>query len=71
MRQRDCWRGIAGCRWLSVGDKLQGRRNVTACFFGEGAVAEGEFHESMNLAALWRLPVLFVARTISMPWGQR
>jgi pyruvate dehydrogenase E1 component alpha subunit len=32
---------------------------VTACFFGEGAVAEGEFHESMNLAALWRLPVLF------------
>jgi TPP-dependent pyruvate/acetoin dehydrogenase alpha subunit len=32
---------------------------VTACFFGEGAVAEGEFHESMNLAALWDLPVLF------------
>ena len=35
------------------------RRAVTACFFGEGAVAEGEFHEAMNLAALWRLPVLF------------
>ncbi|MEY4240156.1 MAG: hypothetical protein RL339_2757 [Pseudomonadota bacterium] len=33
---------------------------VTACFFGEGAAGEGEFHESMNLAALWRLPVLFV-----------
>jgi pyruvate dehydrogenase E1 component alpha subunit len=33
---------------------------VTVCFFGEGAVAEGAFHESMNLAALWRLPVLFV-----------
>ena len=32
---------------------------MTACFFGDGAVAEGEFHESMNLAALWRLPVLF------------
>ena len=32
---------------------------MTACFFGEGAVAEGEFHESMNLAALWNLPVLF------------
>ena len=32
---------------------------MTACFFGEGAVAEGEFHESMNLAALWHLPVLF------------
>jgi TPP-dependent pyruvate/acetoin dehydrogenase alpha subunit len=38
---------------------MQGRVRVTACFFGEGAVAEGEFHESMNLAALWRLPVLF------------
>jgi hypothetical protein len=33
---------------------------VTACFFGEGAVAEGEFHESLNLAALWQLPVLFI-----------
>jgi len=33
---------------------------VTVCFFGEGAVAEGEFHESLNLAALWQLPVLFV-----------
>jgi pyruvate dehydrogenase E1 component alpha subunit len=32
---------------------------VTACFFGEGAVAEGAFHEAMNLAALWRLPVLW------------
>jgi len=45
---------------LALADKLLGRRNVTACFFGEGAVAEGEFHESMNLAALWSLPVLFV-----------
>jgi len=39
---------------------MQARPRVTACFFGEGAVAEGEFHESMNLAALWRLPVLFL-----------
>ncbi|TDQ84445.1 pyruvate dehydrogenase E1 component alpha subunit [Dongia mobilis] len=45
---------------LALADRMQGRNNVTACFFGEGAVAEGEFHESMNLAALWRLPVLFV-----------
>jgi pyruvate dehydrogenase E1 component alpha subunit len=44
---------------LALADSLQQRRRVTACFFGEGAVAEGEFHESMNLAALWRLPVLF------------
>lgn len=44
---------------LALADKLAGRSRVTACFFGEGAVAEGEFHESMNLAALWDLPVLF------------
>jgi len=44
---------------LALADKLRGREVVTACFFGEGAVAEGEFHEAMNLAALWSLPVLF------------
>lgn len=44
---------------LALADTMQGRRRVTACFFGDGAVAEGAFHESMNLAALWRLPVLF------------
>ena len=44
---------------LALADKMMGRSQVTACFFGEGAVAEGEFHESMNLAALWKLPVLF------------
>jgi 2-oxoisovalerate dehydrogenase E1 component len=45
---------------LALGDKMQGRPGVTACFFGEGAVAEGEFHEALNLAALWSLPVLFI-----------
>jgi len=45
---------------LALADKMQGRPRVTACFFGEGAAAEGEFHESLNLAALWQLPVLFV-----------
>jgi pyruvate dehydrogenase E1 component alpha subunit len=44
---------------LALADKMQRRSRVTACFFGEGAVAEGEFHESMNLAALWKLPVAF------------
>jgi pyruvate dehydrogenase E1 component alpha subunit len=44
---------------LALADKLNHRQRVTTVFFGEGAVAEGEFHESMNLAALWDLPVLF------------
>ena len=44
---------------LALADRMQHRPRVTACFFGDGAVAEGEFHESLNLAALWRLPVLF------------
>ena len=45
---------------LALADKLQQRPRVTACFFGDGAVAEGTFHESLNLAALWKLPVLFL-----------
>ncbi|MFZ0013348.1 MAG: pyruvate dehydrogenase (acetyl-transferring) E1 component subunit alpha [Acidimicrobiia bacterium] len=44
---------------LALADRMSDRAQVTAVFFGEGAVAEGEFHEAMNLAALWQLPVLF------------
>ncbi len=55
---------VAGGLPLAVGmalaDNMSKRNRVTACFFGEGAVAEGEFHECMNLAALWKLPVLFL-----------
>jgi pyruvate dehydrogenase E1 component alpha subunit len=44
---------------LALADRMQGKRRVTAAFFGEGAVAEGAFHESLNLAVLWCLPVAF------------
>ena len=44
---------------LALADAMRGRDAVTACFFGDGAYAEGEFHECANLAALWRLPLLF------------
>lgn len=45
---------------LALADKMQKIDRVTTCFFGDGAVAEGAFHESLNLAALWQLPVLFL-----------
>ncbi|OHC64589.1 MAG: pyruvate dehydrogenase (acetyl-transferring) E1 component subunit alpha [Rhodocyclales bacterium GWA2_65_20] len=51
--------GLALAEKMSPKVGAQGGRRVTACFFGDGAVAEGAFHESMNLAALWKLPVLF------------
>ena len=52
--------GLPVAAGLALADRMRGRSCVTCCFFGDGAVAEGEFHESMNLAALWQLPVLFV-----------
>jgi pyruvate dehydrogenase E1 component alpha subunit len=78
---------VAGGMPLAVGlalaDRLEQRPHVTACFFGDGAVAEGAFHESLNLAALWKLPVLFFCennlyamgtaldRHQAMPWIHR
>jgi pyruvate dehydrogenase E1 component alpha subunit len=53
--------GLPLATGLALADRQLKRDGcVTACFFGEGAVAEGAFHESLNLAALWRVPVLFV-----------
>jgi TPP-dependent pyruvate/acetoin dehydrogenase alpha subunit len=40
--------------------KVKGTRHVSASFFGEGATNQGAFHEALNLAAVWKLPVLFV-----------
>jgi pyruvate dehydrogenase E1 component alpha subunit len=55
---------VAGHLPLAVGmalaSKKQNHKTITCCFFGEGAMAEGEFHEAMNLAELWQVPVLFV-----------
>jgi pyruvate dehydrogenase E1 component alpha subunit len=56
---------------LALADRLRDRPAVTACFFGDGAVAEGEFHESLNLAALWRLPVLFCCENNLYAMGTR
>jgi len=45
---------------LALADKMQGIVRATCCVIGDGAMAEGEFHETMNLAALWRVPLLFL-----------
>ena len=44
---------------LAFAIKYKRENQVVLCFFGDGAVGEGAFHESMNLAALWKLPILF------------
>ena len=51
--------GLPTAAGLAFADKQLHRRGVSACYFGEGAIAEGAFHETMNMAELWRLPVLF------------
>jgi pyruvate dehydrogenase E1 component alpha subunit len=56
---------------LALADAMRRRPVVTVCFFGDGAVAEGEFHECLNLAALWRLPVLFCCENNLYAMGTR
>jgi TPP-dependent pyruvate/acetoin dehydrogenase alpha subunit len=52
--------GLPLAAGIAMADQRLRPGAVTACFFGEGAVGEGVFHETLNLAELWRLPVLFV-----------
>jgi len=54
--------------------KMRGTDQVAVCFFGEGATAEGGFHEALNLASLWQIPVIFVCQNnlyaLSHPWDK-
>lgn len=52
--------GLPLAAGLALADRMRGEPRVTCCFFGDGAFAEGEFHETANLAALWELPLLLV-----------
>jgi len=54
LNARGGWRGV----WLSA--RLRGTDQVCLCFFGDGAANCGPFHESLNLAAVWQLPVIFL-----------
>ncbi len=63
--------GIPMAVGLALAAKMQQRNQIIVCLFGEGAVAEGVFHESMNLAALWQVPVLFVCENNLYAMGTR
>lgn len=63
--------GLPIATGLALPDKMHNQPRVTSCFFGDGAVAEGEFHECMNLAALWGLPVLFACENNQYAMGTR
>ena len=52
--------GIPLAAGIALAFKLRKSKQVAACFFGDGAVAEGAFHEGLNMAAIWKLPVVFV-----------
>jgi len=52
--------GIPLATGMALAFKLQKKPQVATCFFGDGAVAEGAFHEGVNMAAIWELPVIFV-----------
>ena len=66
--------GIPVASGMALALKLQHRPNVVACFFGDGATSEGAFHEGVNMAAIWNLPVIFVCENnlygASTPVGQ-
>ncbi len=54
---------------VALAAQYQGKDMVTACFFGDGAVDEGAFHESLNLAALWKLPVVYICENNQYSMG--
>jgi 2-oxoisovalerate dehydrogenase E1 component len=58
----------------ALAQKLQGSDRVVLCFFGDGAANTGNFHEALNMASLWDLPVIFVVENnlyaMSVPWAK-
>ncbi len=64
---------IAVATGAALAEKMKGSGKVVICFFGDGAVNEGSFHESLNMASIWDLPVVFVCENnmygMSVPWA--
>jgi TPP-dependent pyruvate/acetoin dehydrogenase alpha subunit len=64
--------GLPMITGVGLSAKMRGTDQVAVCFFGDGATAEGGFHEALNLASLWQIPVIFVCQNnlygLSNPW---
>src|SRR5258708_21741794 len=54
---------------VALAMQYQGLDNIVACFFGDGAVDEGAFHEALNLASIWKLPVVYVCENNQYSMG--
>jgi pyruvate dehydrogenase E1 component alpha subunit len=54
---------------LALAMQYQGQDTIVACFFGDGAVDEGAFHESLNLASLWKLPIVYICENNQYSMG--
>ena len=52
--------GLPIATGAALAAQIEGKGNVAVCFFGDGAVSEGEFHEAMNVSSVWKLPIVFV-----------
>ena len=52
--------GLPIATGAALAAQLEGKGDVAGCFFGDGAVAEGEFHEALNISSVWNLPIVFV-----------
>ncbi|MEU9795794.1 pyruvate dehydrogenase (acetyl-transferring) E1 component subunit alpha [Streptomyces sparsogenes] len=61
--------GLPLAAGLALADRMRGAHHVTCCFFGDGAFAEGEFHETANLASLWNLPLLLACENNQYAMG--
>jgi TPP-dependent pyruvate/acetoin dehydrogenase alpha subunit len=73
-RNRHCWWKYPVAVGAALAQKIQGTDRVVLCFFGDGASNTGNFHEALNMASLWNLPIIFLVENnmyaMSVPWAK-
>jgi pyruvate dehydrogenase E1 component alpha subunit len=63
--------GIPYATGMALAMKMRGQGNVVICFFGDGAINQGVFHESLNMASIWKLPIVYVCENNQYAMGSR